>query len=89
LEHPEQAVRVLLHLCKPGGRVWINVPANSPAPDHLYLVKKPEQAEELVRDVGFTVVDTASYPMTGASLDRAVKQALTITCIVVGERPAA
>jgi len=89
LEQPEQAVRVLLHLCKPGGRVWINVPANSPAPDHLYLVTSPEQAETLVGSVGFNVVDSAHFPMTGVTLDRAVKQKLTISCIVVGERPAA
>jgi 2-polyprenyl-3-methyl-5-hydroxy-6-metoxy-1,4-benzoquinol methylase len=89
LEKPEQAVRVLRHLCKPSGRVWINVPANSPAPDHLYLVKEPEQAEALVRSEGFNVVDSAHFPMTGATLERAIKQRLTITCIVVGERPAA
>ena len=87
LEHPEQAVRVLHHVCKPGGRVWINVPANSPAPDHLYLVSAPKQAEDLVRSVDFDVVDTASFAMTGATMERAIKQKLTITCIVVGERP--
>jgi 2-polyprenyl-3-methyl-5-hydroxy-6-metoxy-1,4-benzoquinol methylase len=88
LETPEQAVRVLFHLCKPGGRVWINVPANSPAPDHLYLVSEPEQAKKLVSDAGFKIVDAANYPMTGATLERAVRQKLTITCIIVGERPA-
>ncbi len=87
LEQPEQAIRVLLHLCKPSGRVWINVPANSPAPDHLYLVNKPQQAEQLVRDVGFNVIDTAHFPMTGVTLDRAIKQQLTVTCIIVGEKP--
>jgi 2-polyprenyl-3-methyl-5-hydroxy-6-metoxy-1,4-benzoquinol methylase len=87
LEHPDQAVRVLYHLCKPGGRVWINVPANSPAPDHLYLVSAPRQAEALVRSVGFDVIDSASFAMTGATMERAIKQKLTITCIVVGERP--
>lgn len=88
LEQPQQAVRVLLHLCKPGGRVWINVPANSPAPDHLYLVSEPAQAEHLVRDVGFNIVDTAHYAMTGVTLERAIKQKLTITCIIAGEKPA-
>ena len=87
LEHPDQAVRVLHHVCKPGGRVWINVPANSPAPDHLYLVSTPKQAEDLVRSVEFDVVDTASFAMTGTTMERAIKQKLTITCIVVGERP--
>lgn len=89
LEEPEQAVRVLLHLCRSGGRVWINVPANSPAPDHLYLVTEPAQAEQLVRNVGFNIIGTAHYPMTGATLERAIKQKLTITCIIVGERPVA
>lgn len=88
LEQPGQAIRVLRHLCKPGGRVWINVPANSPAPDHLYLVTEPQQAENLVRDEGFTVIDSAHFPMTGVTLERAVKQKLTISCIVVGERAA-
>ena len=88
LEQPEQAVRVLFHLCKPGGRVWINVPANSPAPDHLYLVSEPDQARTLVSEVGFKIIDVANFPMTGATLDRAIRQKLTITCIIVGERPA-
>jgi 2-polyprenyl-3-methyl-5-hydroxy-6-metoxy-1,4-benzoquinol methylase len=88
LEQPEQAVRVLFHLCRPGGRVWINVPANSPAPDHLYLVNEPDEAKRLVSDAGFKVVDVANFPMTGVTLDRAIRQKLTITCIIVGERPA-
>jgi len=89
LEEPEHAIRALFHLCKPDGRVWINVPANSPAPDHLYLVREPNQAEELVRSVGFEVVDTAHFPMTGVTLERAIRQKLTMSCIIVGRRPSA
>ena len=87
LDKPEKALRSLLYLCKPGGRVWINVPANSPAPDHLYLVREPKQAEDAVRAAGFEVVDTAHLPMTGITLERAIRQQLTITCIIVGRRP--
>lgn len=87
LERPEEAIRVLFHLCRPGGRIWINVPANSPAPDHLYLVRQPEQAEKLIRDSGFHVIETASFPMTGTTLERAIRQKLTITCIVSAEKP--
>jgi len=89
LDKPEKALRSLLHLCKPGGRVWINVPANSPAPDHLYLVREPKQAEDAVRAAGFEVVDTAHLPMTGVTLERAIEKQLTITCIIVGRRPLA
>lgn len=87
LDRPEQALRALLHLCKPGGRIWINVPANSPAPDHLYLVRDPKQAEDLVRKAGFEVVDTAHFPMTGMTMEWAIKQKFTISCIIVGRRP--
>ena len=87
LDRPEQALRALLHLCKPDGRVWINVPANSPAPDHLYLVREPREAEDLVRKVGFDVIDTAHFPMTGITLEWALKQKFTISCIIVGRRP--
>jgi 2-polyprenyl-3-methyl-5-hydroxy-6-metoxy-1,4-benzoquinol methylase len=89
LEEPEHAIRALFHLCKPDGRVWINVPANSPAPDHLYLVREPKQAEDLVRSIGFEVVDTAHFPMTGVTLDRAIRRKKTMSCIIVGRRPSA
>jgi 2-polyprenyl-3-methyl-5-hydroxy-6-metoxy-1,4-benzoquinol methylase len=89
LEEPEKAIRALFHLCKPDGRVWINVPANCPMPDHLYLVREPKQAEDLVRNAGFEVVDTAHFPMTGVTLQRAIRQKLTISCVIVGRRPSA
>jgi 2-polyprenyl-3-methyl-5-hydroxy-6-metoxy-1,4-benzoquinol methylase len=89
LEEPEKAARVLFYLCKPGGHVWINVPANCPMPDHLYLVREPKEVEDLVRSVGFEVVDTAHFPMTGVTLDRAIRQKLTMSCIILGRRPMA
>ena len=88
LEEPLRAIQVLYHLCRPGGRVWINVPANSPAPDHLFLVNKPDEAAELVKQAGFEVADAASYPTSGTTLERAVRQKLTVNCVVVGRKPA-
>lgn len=87
LEEPERAIRALFHICKPDGRVWINVPANSPMPDHLYLVREPKQAADLVRSAGFEVVNTANFPMSGVTLERAIKQKRTMSCIIVGRRP--
>ena len=88
MEDPVRAVRALYRLCKPGGKVWINVPANSPAPDHLFLVRKPEEAAKLVESVGFDVVATASYQMSGRTLEKAIEDELTVSCIVVGQKPA-
>ena len=86
LEDPVAALRAAARWLKPRGTVWVNVPANSPAPDHIFLVESPEHAQDLVRAAGFEVVSSRAFPMTGASLERARKQALTISCVVVGTK---
>ena len=88
LEEPDRAMQALFHLCRPGGTVWINVPANSPAPDHLVLLKHPDEAAGFVSRAGFEVIDTASFAGVGVTMQRALKQALTISCVVVGRKPA-
>lgn len=86
LETPQKAIETLHHLCKPGGKVWINVPANSPAPDHLYLVKSLEQVEELVQGCGFEVAQSVAFPTSGTTLEKAIQKELTVNCIVVGRK---
>jgi 2-polyprenyl-3-methyl-5-hydroxy-6-metoxy-1,4-benzoquinol methylase len=88
VEQPLEALRVLHHLCRPGGRVWINVPANSPAPDHLYLVRRAEDAAKLAREAGFDVVDVQEFPTSGTTLERAIKRKLTISCVITGQKKA-
>lgn len=88
LEDPVAALRLVHARLKPGGTVFINVPANSPAPDHIFLVRDPEHAAELAVSAGYDIVDTAAFAMTGATLERARKQKLAISCVVVGRRPA-
>lgn len=87
LEKPLQAVEILYRICKPGGRVWINAPANSPAPDHLFLFNEPSEVAVLVRDAGFEVEAVASFPMSGTTLERAIRQKLTVNCVVIGRKP--
>jgi 2-polyprenyl-3-methyl-5-hydroxy-6-metoxy-1,4-benzoquinol methylase len=90
LEHVEQpvaALRAIKGWLKPGGRVWVNVPANSPAPDHLFLVHSLEHACELVAEAGLDIEHSIAFPMTGVTLEKANRQKLTISCIVTGQRP--
>ena len=54
LEDPRGALQAVAeHHASPGARLWVNVPVNSPAPDHIYLLRTPEAAVELVRSAGF------------------------------------
>ena len=88
LERPADALKVLFSLCKLGGKIWVNAPANSPASDHLFLFTQPTDAVDMVRQAGFDVIHTAGYSMAGASIERAVRQKLTLSCVVIGQRPA-
>jgi 2-polyprenyl-3-methyl-5-hydroxy-6-metoxy-1,4-benzoquinol methylase len=82
LEDPVAAMRAVSRHMIPGGMLWIHVPINSPAPDHLYLLRTPEEAVELVQAGGFEPIDTAFYPMSGQTLERARKRTLTISAVI-------
>lgn len=82
LEDPVSALRAVARHMTPAGRLWIHVPINSPAPDHIYLLRSPGEALELVREAGFDPIDAAFYPMTGQTLEAARKWERTISAIV-------
>ena len=86
LEDPLKALKALYKTLKPGGYILVNMPANSPAPDHLYLINKPHEMTDLIKEAGFTIEKEALFPMTGYDLERCKKDKLTITCIAVGRK---
>lgn len=88
LEAPVEALKLASAWLRPGGSIWVNVPANSPAPDHIFLVHSPEHARELVREAGLEVFASHAFPMTGSTLERARKEKLAISCVVIGRRNA-
>lgn len=86
LEDPAGALKTLYASLKTGGRIFINVPINSPAPDHIYLWRSTEEFVNFVKAIGFKIHKAEFYPVTGASLERAIKQDLSISCIIIGEK---
>jgi 2-polyprenyl-3-methyl-5-hydroxy-6-metoxy-1,4-benzoquinol methylase len=86
LERPEEALDILYELLADGGRIFINAPVNSPAPDHLYLFSAPEEVVEMVAKAGFTIEQTLFAPCTGFSLERARQLKVTISAGVMGRK---
>ncbi len=90
LEHLEDPRLALSSLCpwlRPGGRIWINVPINCPAPDHIYQFHDLEETHALVRDCGLEIQDHDAFPMSGMTLDHAMQEKLTVSSVITATRP--
>lgn len=83
LEDPDAVLASLRALAAPDGLLFVNMPVNSPAPDHIYLLREPDEVRQLVERNGFALVETANFPATGYSEERARKHGATISCVVI------
>ena len=86
LEHPKEALASLGEFLAPDGLLYINVPLNSPAPDHIFLLRNEAEVRALLQSAGLEIVDLKLVPMTGYDLAAAQRQSLTVTCFVLARR---
>ena len=85
LEDPERALQAVRRVLDPAGRAFINIPCNSPAPDHLYLFTSPDHFFGMLTASGFRIVEQLVTPSTGWSLERALRQKLALSCVAIVE----
>lgn len=86
LEHlaaPAEALQAFRTLLAPDGRLYLNVPVNSPAPDHIQLWRAPEEVCRLVEEAGFAVDTVELFPVSGYTEAEARRKALTISCAII------
>jgi 2-polyprenyl-3-methyl-5-hydroxy-6-metoxy-1,4-benzoquinol methylase len=86
LERPDHALTNIYDCLEPNGRVLVNMPANSPSPDHLYLIREPEEVLDLMQAAGFCILEHRMFPMAGYTLEQCRKHKLTINCVAIGTR---
>lgn len=86
LERPDLALRSLHAALKPGGRIFIHVPINSPAPDHIYLWRSSQEFSKFVENQGFRIDVSHDFPVTGYTLERAVKYNASISCVIIATK---
>lgn len=79
LEDPAAALRFLRRAISDGGRLFVNVPLNSPSPDHIFLLSTPEDATGLVEGAGFRVESLELFATQGARIDRALATKVSVS----------
>jgi 2-polyprenyl-3-methyl-5-hydroxy-6-metoxy-1,4-benzoquinol methylase len=86
LERPDVALQSLHAALRPNGRIFVNVPVNSPAPDHIYLWRSTEEFVSFFEAQGFALEEVRFFPVTGATLETARRKSLSISCVVIGQK---
>lgn len=79
MEDPKAAMRAVRPLLGKTGLVFINVPINSPSPDHLYLMQTPDDARALLTQTGFTIAAEQFFGTQGAALDKALRNRVSVS----------
>lgn len=58
LDDPLYTLQVVQKMLNKGGLIWLTVPTNAPAIDHIFLFKNPQEIYYLVSLSGLTIIDT-------------------------------
>lgn len=83
MENPGEAVEVLGSVLTDNGRCFVNMPINSPAPDHLFNAESPQQLRTFIENHGLKVVNEKYFPATNQTLERALKKKMSINCVFI------
>jgi 2-polyprenyl-3-methyl-5-hydroxy-6-metoxy-1,4-benzoquinol methylase len=79
LETPAVALAFLRKALRPDGRIFINVPLNSPSPDHIYLFTTLDELVKMVEATGFRVVATEMFATQGRKIESALANRISIS----------
>ncbi|MDH5451951.1 MAG: class I SAM-dependent methyltransferase [Paracoccaceae bacterium] len=85
LDDPVDALQRLKGVVAKGGFLFVNIPLNAPMPDHLILLRTPEEAMEIIEKGGFRVLEIASHTTQGIPLPKALRSKTAVTCSIIAE----
>lgn len=83
LEKPSLVLESLRLLLSPQGKILINFPINSPAPDHIFLIESVEAVLSFVEKTGLKVQAATYFPSTGYTLERAMLIQAAVSCLII------
>jgi 2-polyprenyl-3-methyl-5-hydroxy-6-metoxy-1,4-benzoquinol methylase len=83
LETPAVALEFLRDCLTDDGRIFINVPLNSPSPDHIYLLSTPEDVRALVEGAGLSIDTMSLFATQGRTVEAALRNRISISAGVI------
>ncbi|GGK72673.1 class I SAM-dependent methyltransferase [Mangrovihabitans endophyticus] len=83
VDRPADALRRLAALTGAEGWLYLNIPVNSPAPDHITLWRTPESLFSFIADQGLEIVERHVLPMTGYTESAARAAQVTMSCVAI------
>ena len=83
LEQPAKALDFLRKAISDDGTIFINVPLNSPSPDHIYLFSTPEDVTALVEGAGFRVKALELFATQARPIEQALATQISVSAGVV------
>ena len=84
LERPEEMVERAYSLLNPGGRLYVTVPVNAPAIDHIHLFRTIREVEDLITESGFEITDRCYAVEGGMDPVKAERQKRAIIVGLLG-----
>jgi len=86
VEQPEPFFRRIADLAKPGAHIFLTTCINTPAIDHLYLWRTPQELETMIQDCGLGVVEKLTLPYQGKTLEEALEDDLSVNYAFILEK---
>lgn len=84
LEHlpdPQQTMSMLSSLLSDSGILFVNVPINSPAPDHIFLWRTEAELIELFLETGLRPIRSSCLPAGNYDLATAYAKTTAVSCV--------
>ncbi len=78
VEKPGELIAKAKTLLKKEGYVFVSIPINNPAIDHIYLFESVDHARHLLLENNFAIVNEGSITVGGMSINEAEKRKLPI-----------
>jgi len=78
VEQPEAFFCRIAELAKSDAHIFLTTCINTPAIDHIYLWRAPEELEKMIRACGLTIKDRLTLPYQGKTMAQAIAEDLSV-----------